>query len=123
MTTPFWAAVGVVDRDPNAAQPDKATLIATVLSGRPNLDGGFDVADVISYCPVEIQFEIADGLLVNKDIVRLPLIGGTWNEVFIQLASVSGTPIAKSVVQTRKVVSDWLQAATANRPHRRRRQR
>lgn len=109
--TPFRAAAGVVDRLQGLPLPDAITLYAIAVSKKPNLDGIVAQADIVSDCAVAIEFSSVRHELRNKRRVSIPLIEGTWSQLYIQLHDAAGEPFGKAVAALGGVAAHWLDAA------------
>jgi hypothetical protein len=111
--TPFRAATGVVDRLQGLPLPDDITLFAIALCKKPNLDGvGYDSFDVVSADPVAIHFQLDRQELRNKSRVRIPLIEGSWRDLYIQIHDQDGEPFGKGVVAMGGLAKDWIEASS-----------
>lgn len=120
--TPFRAAAGVVDRLQGLPLPNYITLYAIAVSKKPNLDGMVAEADIVSYCPVAIHFSSVRQELRSSRRVSIPLIEGTWSQLYIQLQDAAGEPFGKAVAMLGGPAAHWLDAGpdmitiTARRP-------
>ena len=109
--TPFRAAAGVVDRLRGVPLPNEITLYAIAVSSRPNLDGIVDPDTIVSHCPVAVEFNLVRNELRNNARVSIPLIEGSWGQLYIQLHDTAGAPYGKGVASMGGFAAHWLEAA------------
>lgn len=109
--TPFRAATGVVDRLQGLPLPDAITLYAIAASSKPDLNGVFDPADIVSFRPVAIEFRLERRELRSKVPVNIPLIEGVWRELYLQLHDTTGLPFSKGAATISGPAAHWLEAA------------
>lgn len=109
--TPFRAAAGVVDRLTGLPLPDDITLFAIALCRKPNLDGGYEPSDVVSSAPVAVHFRLDRQELQNSSTVRIPLIEGSWPDLYLQLHDSEGAPMAKGAVAFGSAAEGWIEAS------------
>lgn len=109
--TQFRAAMGVVDRLQGFPLPNSITLYAIAVSSKPNLDGVVDPAAIVSYCPVAIEFSLEGRELRSKARVSIPLVGGAWSELYIQLHDGTGMPYGKGVASISGLAAHWIEAS------------
>ena len=109
--TQFRAAMGVVDRLQGFPLPNDITLYAVAVSSKPNLDGVVDPAAIVSHCPVAIEFSLERRELRSKARVSIPLIEGTWTQLYIQLHDATGVPFGKGAAALGGLAAHWIEAA------------